>query len=133
MAAQLCGGRPPGPEAAQRDADARRAGEGPGLLYALGCVLHEMLVGVPPFTGESAYELGEKHVHEPPTPVRLIRSDIPEPLARLLGRLLAKDPADRPVLPKPRGPVSVRARPPHPHALARGRCRTQSSFLTPIG
>ncbi|MGA4902778.1 protein kinase domain-containing protein [Streptomyces griseoincarnatus] len=37
-------------------------------LYALGCVLYEMLVGVPPFVGESAYELGEKHVHEPPPP-----------------------------------------------------------------
>ncbi|MER5432609.1 protein kinase [Streptomyces sp. NPDC002588] len=65
-------------------------------LYALGCVLYEMLVGVPPFVGESAYELGEKHVHEPPTPARLIRSDVPEPLARLVDRLLAKDPADRP-------------------------------------
>ncbi|MFC8074638.1 protein kinase [Streptomyces sp. NPDC057307] len=65
-------------------------------LYALGCVLYEMLVGVPPFTSESAYELGDKHVHSTPTSVRVIRSAVPSELARLLDRLLAKDPASRP-------------------------------------
>ncbi|MGW1491634.1 protein kinase domain-containing protein [Streptomyces sp. NPDC002402] len=65
-------------------------------LYALGCVLYEMLLGVPPFTSESAYELGDKHVNTAPTPVRLIRSAVPSELARLVDRLLAKDPAARP-------------------------------------
>ncbi|SEC02166.1 Helicase conserved C-terminal domain-containing protein [Streptomyces sp. 2131.1] len=65
-------------------------------LYALGCVLYEMLTGVPPFVGESAYELMEKHVNAAPTPVRLIRQEVPKELARLVGRLLAKNPADRP-------------------------------------
>ncbi|MGW0797126.1 protein kinase domain-containing protein [Streptomyces sp. NPDC002692] len=65
-------------------------------LYALGCVLYEMLVGVPPFTSESAYELAERHVHREPGPVRAIRPEVPTELARLVDRLLAKDPADRP-------------------------------------
>ncbi|MEU0395773.1 protein kinase [Streptomyces sp. NPDC006208] len=65
-------------------------------LYALGCVLYEMLTGVPPFTGEGAYELAEKHVNEAPTPLRLIRQEVPKDLARLVDRLLAKDPANRP-------------------------------------
>ncbi|MFD5764332.1 protein kinase [Streptomyces sp. NPDC127049] len=65
-------------------------------LYALGCVLYEMLVGVPPFTSESAYELAERHVHQEPSPVRAIRPEIPAELARLVDRLLAKKPADRP-------------------------------------
>ncbi|MBQ1091350.1 protein kinase [Streptomyces sp. B93] len=65
-------------------------------LYALGCVLYEMLVGVPPFTSESAYELAERHVHQEPSPVRAIRSETPAELARLVDRLLAKDPANRP-------------------------------------
>ncbi|MEW1642107.1 protein kinase [Streptomyces sp. NPDC091219] len=65
-------------------------------LYALGCVLYEMLVGVPPFTSESPYELASKHTGEDPTPVAAIRSEIPVELARLVHRLLAKDPADRP-------------------------------------
>lgn len=34
-------------------------------LYALGCVLFEMLIGVPPFTSESPFELARKHVDEP--------------------------------------------------------------------
>ncbi|UFR01766.1 protein kinase [Streptomyces sp. Go40/10] len=65
-------------------------------LYALGCVLYEMLVGVPPFTSESAYELAERHVRQEPAPLRRIRAGIPAELARLVDRLLAKDPADRP-------------------------------------
>ncbi|MEV0218202.1 protein kinase [Streptomyces sp. NPDC050704] len=65
-------------------------------LYALGCVLYEMLVGVPPFTSESPYELARKHTGEDPTPVAGIRSEIPVELARLVHRLLAKNPADRP-------------------------------------
>ncbi|MFF3442543.1 protein kinase [Streptosporangium sp. NPDC002721] len=65
-------------------------------LYALGCVLFELLTGVPPFHSESAYELGRKHLTEPPPPVRLLRSDVPAELERLIERLLAKDPADRP-------------------------------------
>ncbi|WP_425424290.1 protein kinase domain-containing protein [Streptomyces chattanoogensis] len=65
-------------------------------LYALGCVLYEMLNGVPPFVGGSSFELAHKHIHDTPTPIRLIRSDVDEALARLVERMLAKNPADRP-------------------------------------
>ncbi|MFC7012356.1 protein kinase [Streptomyces viridiviolaceus] len=65
-------------------------------LYALGCVLYEMLVAVPPFTSESPFELARKHLEAEPTPLGVIRSQIPTELIRLVGRLLAKDPADRP-------------------------------------
>lgn len=65
-------------------------------LYALGCVLYEMLTGVPPFVGEGAFELSEKHGKDSPTPIRLIRQEVPQELARLVDRLLAKNPADRP-------------------------------------
>lgn len=66
-------------------------------LYALGCVLYEMLTGVPPFIGATFQELGDKHLYEDPTPIRLIRDEVPAELARLVDRLLAKDPEDRPV------------------------------------
>ncbi|MFF2303165.1 protein kinase [Streptomyces sp. NPDC058128] len=65
-------------------------------LYAFGCVLYEMLSGVPPFTDGSAYDLAQKHVNTAPTPLGLIRQDLPRELLRLVDRLLAKAPADRP-------------------------------------
>lgn len=65
-------------------------------LYALGCVLFELLTGVPPFHSESAQELGHKHLTEAVPAVGMLRSDVPDDLARLIERLLAKDPADRP-------------------------------------
>ena len=61
-------------------------------LYALGCVLHELLTGVQLFSGRTAYAIFERQVREPPAPL----PGVPAALARLVLDLLAKDPADRP-------------------------------------
>ncbi|AOS61388.1 serine/threonine-protein kinase [Actinoalloteichus hymeniacidonis] len=61
-------------------------------LYALGCVLHEMLTGRQLFTGPTAYAVFEKQVKEQPQPV----PGMPSELNRLLLALLEKQPADRP-------------------------------------
>jgi serine/threonine protein kinase len=65
-------------------------------LYALGCILFEMLVGHPPFEGGEAISVSFRQVHEAPPPLEAIRPDVPPALAALVERLLAKDPNQRP-------------------------------------
>ncbi len=66
-------------------------------LYALGLVLYEMLAGRPPFASESPRQLLELQCTAPPPPLPdEARAGLPRGVERLLGRLLAKAPADRP-------------------------------------
>ena len=65
-------------------------------LYALGVVLHELLSGTVPFAGSSALGVLHRHLNEPPVPLRQVRPEVPELLERLVLRLLAKDPGQRP-------------------------------------
>lgn len=65
-------------------------------LYALGCVLHEALTGHRVFTAPTPYALFAKHATEPPTPVRVLRPDVPEALEEVVLELLAKQPESRP-------------------------------------
>ncbi|KPC83533.1 serine/threonine-protein kinase [Streptomyces sp. NRRL S-4] len=65
-------------------------------LYALGCVLHELLSGRPLFTADSVYLVMYQHVNAAPTPLRLLRPDVPEPLEELVLHLLLKAPEARP-------------------------------------
>ncbi|MEU6997326.1 serine/threonine-protein kinase [Nonomuraea sp. NPDC046570] len=61
-------------------------------LYALGCVLHEMLTGRQLFTGPTEYAVFEKQVKERPPAV----PGLPAELSALLDCLLEKDPRKRP-------------------------------------
>lgn len=63
--------------------------------YGLGCVLHLLLVGRPPFTGDAESVLIAQ-VSESPTPVQRLRPDVDPRLAGLVDALLAKDPGQRP-------------------------------------
>lgn len=66
-------------------------------LYALGCVLHELLCGKPLFSAHSDFELMDQHVRAAPTPLRRLRADVPEELEALVLHLLRKTPESRPV------------------------------------
>jgi len=65
-------------------------------LYALGCVMFEMLTGRPPFQSESQPELLFKHIEEEPPSVREFSIDCPLWLDKLIAELLEKDPQERP-------------------------------------
>ena len=65
-------------------------------LYALGCVLFEMLAGRPPFTADSAVGIAYRQVHDDPGPPSAWRPGLPARLDYITALLLAKDPAARP-------------------------------------
>ncbi|RNL84228.1 serine/threonine-protein kinase [Halostreptopolyspora alba] len=65
-------------------------------LYALGCLIFEILTGRPPFTGSLPEALLYQHVNTSPPALGELRDDAPAPLAALLTDLLSKEPTDRP-------------------------------------
>lgn len=65
-------------------------------LYSLGCVIHEMVTGRPPFEGQGFEELARRHRRETPPTMRSKRKGVPAELDDLVAALLEKDPADRP-------------------------------------
>jgi len=69
--------------------------DGRSDIYALGCVLYEMLAGEPPFTGPTPQAILAKRVLEPVPHVRTLREGVPEPLEQAISRALARAPADR--------------------------------------
>ncbi len=67
-------------------------------LYSLGCTLYKLLSGRAPFSGAEYRGTLDKlnaHVHQPAPFIRDLVPDVPEKLAAILDRLLAKDPNDR--------------------------------------
>ena len=80
------------PEQAAGDADIDHRAD----LYSLGAMAYELLAGHAVFPDRSAQRMLAAHMSETPRPLGELRPDVPAPLADLVMRCLAKDPADRP-------------------------------------
>ena len=64
-------------------------------VYALGCVLYEMLTGRAPFAADSAVALAYKHVSEDPIPPSALRSEVTPAMEAVVLRAMAKLPEER--------------------------------------
>jgi len=74
---------------------AGEAVDGRSDLYSLGCVLYEMLIGEPPFTGPTVQAVIAKRFVQTPADVMALRDGIRRPVARALQKALARTPIDR--------------------------------------
>jgi len=64
-------------------------------IYSFGVILYEMLVGHVPFSGDSPTMVMVKHLQEPVPSVRDEREDLPDSVARVVARAMAKLPRNR--------------------------------------
>lgn len=65
-------------------------------LYALGCVIHEMITGDPPYLGDSTAEVLQKHLKAPIPHIAAEVADCPLELDELVFQLLSKEVEQRP-------------------------------------
>ena len=64
-------------------------------IYSTGCLLFELVTGVPPFTGETPVSIAYQHVSGVAPKARSIQADLPEGIETVLAVALAKKPEDR--------------------------------------
>lgn len=64
-------------------------------IYSAGCLLYELLIGRPPFVGDSPVSVAYQHVRELPVPPSKLNELITPDIDAIVLTALAKDPADR--------------------------------------
>ena len=64
-------------------------------IYSLGCTFYVLLTGKRPFEGKTADEIASKHLSAQLVEPHRICDDVPEELSAMVGKMMAKQPADR--------------------------------------
>lgn len=64
-------------------------------IYATGCLLYELLVGRPPFVGDSPVSVAYQHVREVPSPPSTLDPEVTPAMDAVTLKALAKDPEHR--------------------------------------
>ncbi len=70
--------------------------DGRADLYSFGVVMYEMITGVQPFSGANAVNVLFQHLEGEIPPAHQVNAAVPEAVARLVERAMARDPAGRP-------------------------------------
>jgi eukaryotic-like serine/threonine-protein kinase len=64
-------------------------------IYSFGVTCYHMLAGVPPYQGDSPFEVALQHVRGTPRPLAEVRPDLPEALCTVVHKMMARDPGAR--------------------------------------
>ncbi|MDA0837248.1 MAG: serine/threonine-protein kinase [Planctomycetota bacterium] len=64
-------------------------------IYSLGATLYAMILGVPPYQAKSTMAILHKHVYDPVPDPRDMDPDIPEDVAKVMMKAMAKNKEDR--------------------------------------
>ncbi len=70
--------------------------DGRADIYALGAMMFELLTGEQPWKGETIFAIAAARLTQPPPDPQKIRADIPDVVANLVMRCMARRPEDRP-------------------------------------
>ena len=71
--------------------------DGRADVFGLGCGLYELLAGKHPFGGTDVYSYAARIAAGEASPAFAVRPSLPEAVSRVIGRMIAREPAARPL------------------------------------